>query len=136
MGVQDFHDLDTFDGGEGEAERKHVRGISDSTGDLLQEALDAFILTGALKAYREKHGVPGDFRHHTMLVHESVRMAEHAALAERIETMWRNSAHTGPEGRTRLAALFERDFRPHADGSLPTPRRTRTSNRTSPAPSN
>ncbi|MCX4434164.1 MULTISPECIES: Z1 domain-containing protein [Streptomyces] len=121
MGVQDFHDLDTFDGGEGEAERKHVRGISDSTGDLLQEALDAFILTGALKAYREKHGVPGDFRHHTMLVHESVRMAEHAALAERIETMWRNSAHTGPEGRTRLAALFERDFRPHADGSLPTP---------------
>ncbi|MFH9431222.1 Z1 domain-containing protein [Streptomyces sp. NPDC017615] len=122
MGVQDFHDLDTVDGDEGDAEKKHVRGIHDSTGDRLQEALDAFVLTGALKLYRKEHGVPsGPFRHHTMLVHESVRMAEHAALAERIETMWHNSAYTGPEGHARLAALFDEDFRDHADGSLPTP---------------
>ncbi|MFI0962361.1 Z1 domain-containing protein [Streptomyces sp. NPDC021080] len=121
MGVQDFHDLDGFEGDEGEAEKKHVRGICDSTGDRLQEALDAFVLTGALKVYREKHGVPSEpFRHHTMLVHESVRMAEHAALALRINTMWHNSAYKG-DGHTRLAALFERDFRAHADGSLPTP---------------
>ncbi|MEU6666260.1 Z1 domain-containing protein [Streptomyces sp. NPDC046727] len=122
MGVQDFHDLDTVDGGEGEAEKKHVRGIYDSTGDRLREALDAFVLTGALKLYRADHGVPaGPFRHHTMLVHESVRMAEHAALAERIETMWRNAAYTGPEGHTRLAALFDKDFHTHADGLLPAP---------------
>ncbi|MCX4400474.1 Z1 domain-containing protein [Streptomyces sp. NBC_01764] len=132
MGVQDFHDLDSVDGEESEAERKHVRGICDytgdpvmeaeSTGDRLQEALDAFVLTGALKLYREEHGVPSaPFRHHTMLVHESVRMAEHAALAERIETMWRNAAHTGPEGHRRLASLFDKDFHAHADGSLPTP---------------
>ncbi|MFF4821580.1 Z1 domain-containing protein [Streptomyces sp. NPDC001312] len=122
MGVQDFHDLDTMEDGEGEAEKKHVRGIYGSTGDRLQEALDAFVLTGALKLYRENHGVPsGPFRHHTMLVHESVRMAEHAALAERIETMWRNAAYTGPEGHARLASLFDKDFHAHADGSLPTP---------------
>ncbi|WP_316743230.1 Z1 domain-containing protein [Streptomyces sp. MK7] len=122
MGVQDFHDLDTIEGGEGEAEKKHVRGIYGSTGDRLQEALDAFVLTGALKLYRENHGVPsGPFRHHTMLVHESVRMAEHAALAERIETMWRNAAYTGPEGHARLASLLDKDFHAHADGSLPTP---------------
>ncbi|MGW0966712.1 Z1 domain-containing protein [Streptomyces sp. NPDC002516] len=132
MGVQDFHDLDTVDGGEGEAERKHVRGIcdytgdplmeADSTGDRLQEAMDAFVLTGALKLYREKHGVPsGPFRHHTMLVHESVRMAEHAVLAERIRTMWRNAAYTGPAGHTRLASLFDEDFHTYADSSLPTP---------------
>ncbi|WP_225832254.1 Z1 domain-containing protein [Streptomyces sp. NK08204] len=122
MGVQDFHDLDTVDGTEGEAEKKHVRGIYDSTGNRLQEALDAFVLTGALKLYRAEHGVPsGPFRHHTMLVHESVRMAEHAALAERIETMWRNAAYTGPEGHTRLAALFDKDFHPHSDGFLATP---------------
>ncbi|MFJ6832097.1 Z1 domain-containing protein [Streptomyces sp. NPDC091209] len=132
MGVQDFHDLDNLDEGEGEAERKHVRGICDytgdpvmeaeSTGDRLQEALDAFVLTGALKLYREAHGVPsGPFRHHTMLVHESVRMAEHAVLAERIRTMWRNAAYTGPAGHTRLASLFERDFHTYADSSLPTP---------------
>ncbi|MEU3242157.1 Z1 domain-containing protein [Streptomyces sp. NPDC006875] len=122
MGVQDFHDLDTVEEGEGEAEKNHVRGIYDSTGDRLQEALDAFVLTGALKLYRADHGVASDpFRHHTMLVHESVRMAEHAALALRISTMWHNAAYTGPEGHTRLASLFEKDFHSYADGSLPTP---------------
>ncbi|MFD8422343.1 Z1 domain-containing protein [Streptomyces sp. NPDC059466] len=120
MGVQDFYDLDTIDD-EGEAEKKHVRGIYDYTGDRLQEALDAFVLTGALKIYRAEHGVSSDpFRHHTMLVHESVRMAEHAVLAERIKTMWRNAAYKG-QGHARLAALFERDFRTYADSSLPTP---------------
>ncbi|MEU1197282.1 Z1 domain-containing protein [Streptomyces sp. NPDC005813] len=133
MGVQDFHDLDAVDDDEGEAERKHVRGICDytgdplmeaeSTGDRLQEAMDAFVLTGALKLYREKQGVPSDpFRHHTMLVHESVRMAEHAVLAERIRTMWRNAAYTGPAGHGRLSSLFDKDFHTYADSSLPTPR--------------
>ncbi|QIY67377.1 Z1 domain-containing protein [Streptomyces sp. RPA4-2] len=124
MGVQDFHDLDPVDDGEGEgeAERRHVRGIYDSTGDRLQEALDAFMLTGALKLYREAQGVPSDeFRHHTMLVHESVRMAEHAALALRINTLWDNAAYTGPEGHARLASLFDKDFHTYADSSLPTP---------------
>lgn len=122
MGVQDFHDLDTVDDETGDAEEKHVRGIYDSTGDRLQEALDAFVLTGALKLYRAEHGVPsGPFRHHTMLVHESVRMAEHAALALRINTMWHNAAYTGPEGHSRLASLFDGDFHTYADGSLPTP---------------
>ncbi|MBD0420740.1 Z1 domain-containing protein [Streptomyces sp. TRM S81-3] len=121
MGVQDFHDLNDPDG-EGEAERKHVRGIYDSTGDRLQEALDGFVLTGALKLYRAAHGVSEEpFRHHTMLVHESVRMSEHAALALRISTMWHNAAYTGPDGHARLSALFEKDFRAHADHSLPTP---------------
>ncbi|MFJ3661174.1 Z1 domain-containing protein [Streptomyces sp. NPDC090119] len=119
MGVQDFHDLDVVDG---DAEEKHVRGIDDGSGDRLREALDSFVLAGALKLYRADHGVPdGPFRHHTMLVHESVRMAEHAALAGRIETMWRTAAYTGPEGHARLATVFEEDFRRHADDALPTP---------------
>jgi len=117
MGVQDFHDLD---GDDGEAERKHVRDIPDE--GRLREALDAFVLAGALKVYRADHGVPSEpFRHHTMLVHESVRMAEHAVLAQDIETLWQNSAYTGPIGHTRLESLFDRDFRTCADDSLPTP---------------
>ncbi|MFG3166559.1 Z1 domain-containing protein [Streptomyces sp. NPDC048200] len=121
MGVQDFHDLDSVDE-EGQAERRHVRGIYDSTGDRLQEALDAFVLSGALKLYRSEAGVPsGPFRHHTMLVHESVRMAEHAALALRINGMWERASYTGPEGHGRLEALFEKDFRTFTDDSLPTP---------------
>ncbi|MFI8856887.1 Z1 domain-containing protein [Streptomyces prasinus] len=123
MGVQDFHDLDGIDDGEVGAEQRHVRGIYDSTGDRLQEALDAFVLTGALKCYRVAHGVSSEpFRHHTMLVHESVRMAEHTELALRINTMWHNAAYTHSEGHARLARLFEKDFRPHADeAALPTP---------------
>ncbi|MEW2490438.1 Z1 domain-containing protein [Streptomyces sp. NPDC048411] len=118
MGVQDFHDLET----EGTAEETHVRGIYDDTGDRLQEAMDAFVLTGALKLYREDHGVPdGPFRHHTMLVHESVRMAEHAALALRINSMWHQAAYTGQEGHARLAALLAEDFQRFVDDELPTP---------------
>ncbi|GLP65544.1 hypothetical protein TUSST3_21640 [Streptomyces sp. TUS-ST3] len=123
MGVQDFHDLAAVDGEEpGRAEATHVRGIHDSTGDRLLEALDSFVLTGALKLYRADHGVPESrFRHHTMLVHESVRMAEHAELAERIRGLWNKAAYTGPAGHARLEALFSADFRPYLDQTLPSP---------------
>ncbi|WP_455353549.1 Z1 domain-containing protein [Streptomyces sp. SYSU K217416] len=118
MGVQDFHDLDS----EGtSAEETHVRGIYEETGDRLQEALDAFLLTGALKLYRADHGVPdGPFRHHTMLAHESVKVNDHAELALRINTLWHNSRHTGPEGHGRLEALLTTDFQRYA-ADLPVP---------------
>lgn len=56
-----------------------------------------------------------------MLVHESVRVADQAALALRINSMWHRSAYTGPEGHTRLAALLASDFQSHADEALPAP---------------
>ncbi|MFI7006853.1 Z1 domain-containing protein [Streptomyces sp. NPDC050145] len=132
MGVQDFHDLDNpvpHDERDvtNSKEKAHVRGIyAESDGDdRLQEALDAFLLTGALKLYRADHGVAsGPFRHHTMLVHESVRTDDHAELALRINTMWHESGHASSAGHARLAALYERDFAPvsaaQAPG-LPTP---------------
>ncbi|MEU2098636.1 Z1 domain-containing protein [Streptomyces globisporus] len=125
MGVQDFHDLDrTDESAAGSAERAHVRGIyDDAHGDRLAEALDAFILTGALKLYRAAHdpSLESHFRHHTMLVHESVRMAEHADLALRISSMWHQAGYTSQEGHSRLEALFTSDFQPFADSGLPTP---------------
>ncbi|MGW9457975.1 Z1 domain-containing protein [Streptomyces globisporus] len=125
MGVQDFHDLDrTDESAAGSAERAHVRGIyDDAHGDRLAEALDAFILTGALKLYRAAHDpfLESHFRHHTMLVHESVRMAEHADLALRISSMWHQAGYTSQEGHSRLEALFTSDFQPFADSGLPTP---------------
>ncbi|WP_069738460.1 Z1 domain-containing protein [Streptomyces sp. EN27] len=125
MGVQDFHDLDrTDESAAGSAERAHVRGIyDDAHGDRLAEALDAFILTGALKLYRASHdpSLEGHFRHHTMLVHESVRMAEHADLALRISSMWHQAGYTSQEGHSRLEALFTSDFLPFADDGLRTP---------------
>ncbi|MEU9013032.1 Z1 domain-containing protein [Streptomyces sp. NPDC048479] len=119
MGVQDFHDLD---GSNSNAEETYIRGIYDATGDRLQEAMDSFLLTGALKLYRADHDVPeGPFRHHTMLVHESVRTNDHAELALRINTMWHQAAYTGPAGHARLEALLTADFQRYTDEDLPTP---------------
>ncbi|WP_180687534.1 Z1 domain-containing protein [Streptomyces gossypiisoli] len=116
MGVQDFHDLDSLVPMDARTvanskEKAHVRGVEAFTGDRLQEAMDAFVLSGALKIYRAERGVPqGPFRHHTMLVHESVRMDDHSALAHRLTMMWDSAAYTGTGGHGRLAKLFASDF--------------------------
>jgi hypothetical protein len=119
MGVQDFHDLDDPSG---QAEERHIRGIYEDTGDRLQEAIDSFLLTGALKLYRADHGVREEaFRHHTMLVHESVRTDDHAELALRINSMWHQAGYTGQEGHARLGELFASDFQRYSGGDLPMP---------------
>ncbi|MFE1023026.1 Z1 domain-containing protein [Streptomyces sp. NPDC058818] len=118
MGVQDFHDLDSPVPVEqrthaNSQERAHVRGIYASTGDRLQEAMDAFVLSGALKLYRADHGVSeAAFRHHTMLAHESVRQDDHADLALRINSMWHQAGYSSAAGHARLATLWETDFAP------------------------
>ncbi|MFJ8081398.1 Z1 domain-containing protein [Streptomyces sp. NPDC096205] len=130
MGAQDFHDLDssipvdekTYANSQ---EKTHVRGIYESTGDRLQEAMDAFVLSGALKLYRAEHGISdGPFRHHTMLVHQSVRKDDHAELALRINTMWHESGYSSTAGHERLAALWQSDFAPVSESraaDLPMP---------------
>jgi len=116
MGVWDFHDLDASpdtskEAAAGSKEKAHVRGITDGSGDRLQEALDAFLLTGALKLFRAANGVPDKaFRHHTMLVHESVRTYDHTQLALRINSMWHQAGYASTEGHARLASLWESDF--------------------------
>ncbi|MFE7813204.1 Z1 domain-containing protein [Streptomyces sp. NPDC057433] len=116
MGVQDFHDLNssipvaerTYANSQ---QKAHVRGIYDSTGDRLQEAMDAFVLSGALKLYRADQGVSdAAFRHHTMLAHESVRQDDHADLALRINSLWHQAGYSSAAGHARLAALWESDF--------------------------
>ncbi|MFF0536905.1 Z1 domain-containing protein [Streptomyces coelicoflavus] len=130
MGVQDFHDLNspvpveerTYANSQ---EKAHVRGIYDSAGDRLQEAMDAFVLSGALKLYRADHGVPdAAFRHHTMLAHESVRQDDHADLALRINSLWHQAGYSSAAGHDRLAALWAADFAPVTAArasSLPAP---------------
>ena len=120
MGVRDFHDIDS----EIEAEERTVENSQEKAyvrdlfgGDKreaeMQRALDSFVLSGAIKLYREAAGLgEGKFRHHTMLVHESVKQAEHALLAAEIRDIWKSSGYSSPSGLARLAELFYDDFVP------------------------
>lgn len=121
MGIRDFHDLDSTVDPEDKTpansqEKAHVRdlrGQGSDRRDELQEALDAFVLSGALKLYREATDLgSGYFKHHTMLVHESVRVADHAALAAEIRLIWRDAAYSSPVAFARLRDLYQEDFLP------------------------
>jgi hypothetical protein len=120
MGASDFHDLDVDFAGEPKTihnsnEKAFVRDLVSTSPAKrlaeLQEAIDTFVLTGAIKLFRrEPCGEP--FRHHTMLVHESVKMADHATLANEIRELWKLAGYNNTVGSERLQRLFETDMRP------------------------
>ncbi|PJE12251.1 MAG: hypothetical protein CK428_12960 [Mycobacterium sp.] len=77
------------------------------------------MLSGAIKKFRQSFsGIT--FRHHTMLVHESVRKAEHLATAEDVRALWKGSRHAAAAGLERLRKLYDSDYYPvmlaRADG--------------------
>jgi Z1 domain-containing protein len=118
MGVRDFHDIDdnvepeqrTFANSNEKAYVRDLRG-GEEHDSKLQESIDAFVLSGALKLYRTSvNGI--SFRHHTMLVHASVKQIEHGELAKTIRGLWRNSGYSNPSGLARLRALYLADFLP------------------------
>jgi hypothetical protein len=81
MGAKDFHDFDIADDGPGanSNEAAHVRWLpddDDADDSKLLEAMDTFVLSGAVKLYREAWCV-GRFEHHTMLVHEGMKRTVH-----------------------------------------------------------
>ncbi len=122
MGVSDFHDLDVV---YGEAEHNPENSneqafVRDLTGDTLEErrlelasAMDAFVLAGAIKLYREEIGnKQGTFRHHTMLVNESFKKDDHAETAEIVKNIWNDAGYLSGIGYERLRDLYESDFLP------------------------
>lgn len=120
MGVSDFHDLDKSENDdlEGPAEsneKAFVEGVwkpHDESTDLLLQAIDTFVLTGAIKLYRERQGTLGDFRHHTMLVHESHRQADHEELKDLILSLWDDAGYDTAKGFGRLGKVFDTDILP------------------------
>jgi hypothetical protein len=120
MGVKDFHDLDRSGNGQPKGpkdsnESAFVRGVwephEESTDQLLR-AIDTFVLTAGIKLYRERLGVEGDFRHHTMLAHESHRQADHEALARLILSLWNDAGYDTGRGFDRLRRVYEMDILP------------------------
>lgn len=124
MGGKQFHDLDPLPDDElidasNSNEKAFVRDLSASSDDEerneIREALDAFVLTGAIKLWRASRNPGLDFRHHTMLAHQSVQQAEHKDLADLIEDVWSTSEYSAPRGLSRLKSLYVEDFeRVHA----------------------
>ncbi|MGI5246648.1 Z1 domain-containing protein [Dactylosporangium sp. CA-139066] len=124
MGVDDFHDLDdprpvnerplTTS-----KERAHVRLLSEEPDvDELRCALDMFVLTGAIKLYRQRTG-GHTYRHHTMLVHEAMGQETHAETAELLTKLWARGGYHTAAGLHRLQKLYEADLLPVSQARAP-----------------
>ncbi|MCU0114874.1 Z1 domain-containing protein [Curtobacterium poinsettiae] len=124
MGGAAFHDLgnvDESDRGNPSVsnEAAFVRDLvasreEDPEGEEAEilEAIDTFVLTGALKKWRASLGAGFGYRHHTMLVHESIKTADHLELAERFREIWRQAAYGSSEALARLEARYNQDLTP------------------------
>ncbi len=122
MGASEFHDLDPETDDEdrtvrGPREKAYVRDLvaprDDPAGRAaeLRQVLGMFLLTGAIKLFREQHGAP-PFRHHTMLAHESVKQADHLELANEIREVWRSAGFSSPASLSHLRTLYQEDIVP------------------------
>ncbi len=120
MGARDFHDLaPDMEGVEktlyNSNEKCFVRDVRPTVADPdaeLRAAIDSFVLAGAIKLYRQSVVPNLNFKHHTMLVHESVKQTEHAALASKIASIWLSAAYSSPTGLNRLQQMYDSDFVP------------------------
>lgn len=121
MGGRSFHDLDVLprkelDDPKTSNAAAHVRDLYAPSSDddegrrELTAALDAFVVTGAIKLWRQANTPKATFKHHTMLVHETVKQEDHKELAKLIRDLWYKAAFTDPGSLSRLKALYEGDF--------------------------
>lgn len=123
MGGRDFHDLDPLPEDEpidasNSNEAAHVRDLFAESNEKekleIRHALDAFVLTGAIKLWRldRDPSLKRDLWHHTMLAHQSVKQTEHAELAAMIRDVWADASYSSPATKARLRALYENDIVP------------------------
>lgn len=114
MGARDFIDFESAKPGRlsnREAYIREVPSMGDKKDDRLLEAMDAFVLAGAIKKFRESKGAKA-FRHHTMLYHRSVRTGHHEEAVEELRKMWKRAGYGSPgAAMARLKKLFDTDFR-------------------------
>lgn len=117
MGVDDFYDFE--DHGKPLSNKDaHVRLLQAEDDDLesqnaeLSNAVDDFVLAGGIKLWRQAQNSQLRFRHHTMLVHESVRKDDHALLAERVRQVWKQAGFTKSTAVARLKKRYEAEILP------------------------
>lgn len=128
MGVSDFYDFDSEREGFQSNERAFIRDVrgDDCGGETidgrtnpnhLQKAIDSYILAGAIKLFREKSG--HRFKHHTMLVHHSVKTGTHKDIHDLVLEQFNGGGYRGGPGVERLRELFENDFKPVSQAQEP-----------------
>jgi hypothetical protein len=88
--------------------RSSIRHV-DPGPEGLREALDMFVLTGALKAYRESSN-GAVFPNHLMFLQGSVRRTAREELRARVDELWQSNDYGEAAGQERLTYLFETEF--------------------------
>jgi hypothetical protein len=113
MGPKDFISEDLSKDFRDEDFSPYVRdAILTDESDSIQMALDAFLLSGAIKLYREQsHGLEiGDmYENHTMLVHSSHKNEDQHKVIRKFQDMWDLGDYTSG-GLVRLEKLYSEDF--------------------------
>ena len=126
MGILDFHDLTSellpLPADQPQPKKDlHIRDIRSLRGlddDEVQNAIDAFVLTGALKLFRHRTGVLfKKERHHTMFFSDSTRQSDMKNAKERILDIWQRSAYSSERGLARLENLFLNDIKTRSNHS-------------------
>ncbi|MGI8729273.1 MAG: Z1 domain-containing protein [Solirubrobacteraceae bacterium] len=126
LGARDFHDLDGPPPGVDadpyvSNEKCFVRDVTgdDEAAGNLPAALDAYVLSGAIKLWRQENRTAGDYRHHTMLVHSSQLTAEQQRLRDLCTRIFDDNGYETPEGAGRLKRHWETDFAEVSDARAP-----------------
>lgn len=123
MGISDFFDpesvfADLDKGDFSLPEIALIRRVESALGaddKDLQASLRAYVLSGALKLYRQRTDPERYraeyFKHHTMLVHTSPLKGEMASNATRIRQLWDDCALNSPKGLAALEHLWNTDYK-------------------------
>lgn len=119
MGILDFHDLDDElvplpTNVHQPKKHLHVRDITNARNNdeaEIQAALDSFVLSGAIKLFRQSTGVySATQKHHTLFYSDSTRVSDMQDAKKRLQKMWDESAYASIAGLTRLEALYNDDL--------------------------
>lgn len=115
MGITDFYDLEgEKPKGLASNEGSYVRPVKGNDDDPLnlRQALDSYVLSGAIKLFRQHRSGKWPLRHHTMLIHVSHRVRDHDEIADQVERLFSGGGYDAGDGTERLKKIWDNDYLP------------------------
>ncbi|MEU2032762.1 hypothetical protein [Nocardia amamiensis] len=114
LGPETFYDSVDVPAGRGNlatsGEMAFVRHVTCDDSYLLS-AMDAFVLTGAMKIHRSSQ-TRDAFARHMLFIYASPRIDVQNTLHAQLTACWHATDYAGPQGLARLRKLFETDILP------------------------